>query len=245
MDIYTPLEQAKEEVWKRWSDQALRKEIAAYLGDIPEPFVNEPRSVLDRTIMTPDNEFMHFLKLSSAVQLSPLVFEYLDDKFCSKNPDKLALAKMLFHHGRNKNNEAIINHRTVADCSLYDGKRISDMKTLWGEPFVSFHHRLFPMHEPTVEKFDASAWFHSHGKSAKNYYPKLLSIFICNGVLFEDFITDGSEASFTEEIMIPSFEKVQRYFGFKPFIVPLVPDFGDKYWWCYPDVVEKEIEKHA
>jgi len=45
--------------------------------------------------------------------------------------------------------------------------------------------------------------------------------------------------------MIPSFEKVQRYFGFKPFIVPLVPDFGDKYWWCYPDVIEKEIEKHA
>jgi len=74
-------------------------------------------------------------------------------------------------------------------------------------------------------------------------YSYLLALFVSHGVLFEDFVTDGSEARFTKEIMLPAFEKVQASFGLKPLIVSLVPDLADEYWWCYPECIEAEVAK--
>lgn len=63
--IYVSLEEAKEEIWRRWNDKDLRKKVEDFLGgDIPEPFKKEPRAVLARPITTPDIEHMHFLEMS-------------------------------------------------------------------------------------------------------------------------------------------------------------------------------------
>jgi hypothetical protein len=61
MDIYTPIEEAKEEIWRRWNDPALQKKVPDYLGSIPECFQREPRAVLFRNIASPDIEFHHFV----------------------------------------------------------------------------------------------------------------------------------------------------------------------------------------
>ena len=42
--IYTSLEEAKEEVWRRWNDKELRAKVEESLGgDVPEVFRDEPK----------------------------------------------------------------------------------------------------------------------------------------------------------------------------------------------------------
>lgn len=245
VNLYTPLEEAKEEIWRRWNDETLKKEVEEYIGEIPESLRYEPRTVLVRTIVTPDNEFFHFIEAAKQIEFKPLVFEYINDKFCTKNNDKLRLAKMPFFIGRNKKGDAIIKNHTVLDCAHADGKQCNKVQTLWGEKFVEFHHRLFSFNTTDIEIFDASLWFMTNGKSAKQYYQNFLSLFVCNGILFENFLMDEREGRFTSEVVIPAFEKVQTYFGAKPLIVPAIPEdeIDDIYWWCYPEWVEKEVER--
>ncbi len=60
--IYTPLSVAKEEIWRRWNDKALRKKVEDFLGvNLPEPFKNEPRAVMLRYIATPNFEASFFI----------------------------------------------------------------------------------------------------------------------------------------------------------------------------------------
>jgi uncharacterized protein len=101
--FYTSLEEAKEEIWKRWRDMDLRRKVQDFIGNIPQQMQDAPKAVLDRNIATPNLEFFYFLELSSKTNLSPLVTEYISDKFVTNNVDKLALAKMPFFKGRNEN----------------------------------------------------------------------------------------------------------------------------------------------
>ena len=58
--IYTPLEEAKEEIWRRWNDKALRKKVEEFLGgDIPDLFKKKPCAVLARSVVSPNFELFH------------------------------------------------------------------------------------------------------------------------------------------------------------------------------------------
>lgn len=244
MDIYTPIEAAKEEIWRRWTDASLRERVKEYLnGDIPAVFQVEPMGVLDRNIISPDIEFSSFLELSSIAKIKPLGCEYLEDKFCSCNTDKLGLTKLAFFQGKNKKGEVILSYRTVVDCGHYDGKQFSDIKTLWGEDLVTFHHRILALKGPKINIFDLSSWYKSHGKSAAGYYRNFLALFVCNGILFENFVTDDSESEFADRVVIPAVRELEIKFGLKPLVVPLAPpdEASDKYWWCYPAQIEEEV----
>jgi len=54
IDFYTPIEEAKKEIWERWNNASLRKQVEEYLGGIPKCFISEPRAVLDRNIVSPN-----------------------------------------------------------------------------------------------------------------------------------------------------------------------------------------------
>ncbi|MBF0538628.1 MAG: hypothetical protein HQL03_10295 [Nitrospirae bacterium] len=246
--MYTSLDEAKVEVWERWNNLVLRKRVSDFLGDMPEAFRTEPRAVLDRNIITPNNELTRFLELAKQVQLKPLGWEYLDDKFCTASKDKLALAKMPFFDGRNKKEETILHYRNIVDFYECDGERISAVNTLWSEKLVDFHHRLLSsMKSYTIEVCDASSWYWSYGKTAAAYYTRFLSLFICNGILFENFVTNEEEARFTSNIVQPSLNKIEFYFGIKPLIVPLIPitAIRDRYWYCYPARFEELVKQRT
>lgn len=245
-NIYTTLEEAKEEVWKRWNNEALRREVELFVGDIPEPLRKEPRAWLDRFIATPDNEFLEFLSLADQIELKPLFIESLEDRFYRKNEDKLTLGIMSFlgNGSSDKAGENVRPLRIINDRQAHM-KRFKEIKTLWDEGLIDFHHRLFSLYAPPVEVYDASSWFQAKGPKAKEYYPYLLALFVCHGVLFENFITDVYELAFLEEVAHPALQKVTREFGLKPLIVPLAPEEDVKriYWWCYPDFIEAEVER--
>jgi hypothetical protein len=244
MDIYTPLEEAKEEIWRRWNDKVLREEVAQFLGDIPGVCHSKPRAYLFRNVASPNNECGKFLELARTINLKPIVGEYLDDKFVSMNSDKLSLARMAFFQGWNKNREAIIRHRCVIDCTAFDGISFKEIKTLWGEELIAFLRRLFLLNSLQIELFDISPWVRVNGSSIVNIYQQYLALFICHGVLFEEFITNEAEKVFYNTIVLPAFKKVRMIFGRKPIIVSLTNTRNlstYKYCLCYPGEIEQEV----
>jgi len=224
MNIYTPIEEAKKEIWRRWHDQSLQKKVADYLGPIPECFQQEPRAALFRNIASPDIEYHHFVQQAESIGLNPLGLEYLHDRFCTRNADKICLARLTLFNGRNKNGEAIVSYRKVIDLKASDNLKFYEIATLWGQNLIEFHHELLQKQLPGTEIFDMSNWHHFNGAGAKGYYPYFLSLFMCHGILFENFVTDGVEQVFFENVFKPAFEEVYEIFCIKPLIIPAIAE---------------------
>jgi hypothetical protein len=244
MDIYTTLEEAEEEIRRRWQDKVLRQRVAEYLGgDIPEVFRNEPRAVLFRNIIVFDCEFQKFSELARSLKLKPLGLEYIEDKFCTRSLDKLGLGKMEIFERRDKNGNAITRYEKIVDVKANDNKAISQVQTVWGESLVDFHHSLLSANVDECELYDMSDWIQSHGATAVNYYQKFFALFLCFGVLLENFLTNGEESDFTVNIVGNSFLKVKEQFGIAPLVVSIFSneELKDKICWCYPNCVQESL----
>lgn len=243
-EIYTPLSVAKKEVWRRWNDKAFRKKVEKLLGgDVPKPFKKEPRAVLSRNIMTPNQEFFYFLDLTKSSGLKPIGLEGFEDKFCTKNFDKVSLGKLSFYkHKRGKRDEEK-NIVRVIDMMNSDGKKLCDINTFWGEKLTDFHHRMLSLYDSEIETFDDFEWFSKQNKrnGPHQYYENFLLFFMCHGILFENFHAKGKEEDFTNGIIIDNYKKITDALGCKPLIVPLVPIEDEEcldYWNGY--LIEKK-----
>lgn len=218
---------------------------------VPDQMLKKKRAVLFRQILTSNYESRRFLNLVEASELEPLFYEYYGDKFTSNNDYKHSLGRMFFFKGIGKNGGTQIHSRTVLDFNTANGKKICDLKTLWGESLIDFHHSLFKscfMNLPEEDFFDASAWFKAHGESADKYYELFLSLFVQHAILFEDFMLNEKELSFTKDIFLPAFISVEKKTGKKPLIVSLEPTQIEdaRFWLCHPfdnlEIVDKKLE---
>jgi hypothetical protein len=243
-EIYSSEEEVLNELKKRWNDADLDKKLRAFLGDnIPEPFMIAPRAVISRHISTPDNEFMAFYEKSKKINLRGISFEYPGDKFTTTNHGKACLAKMVFYRGKDKNGNDLTEKKYSIEIGngINENKISKEIKTLWGENFVDFHHRIFKKKYDT-EIFDASDWFIKMGSKAKDYYPYYIALLTIKNVLFEN-IEEGRDDVFFTEIFLPALNYVKEQFNLKPLIMPIIPqdDLSNIYWWCYPENVLGDI----
>jgi len=242
--IYTPLSVAKEEIWRRWNDKELKKKVEDFLGgDIPEVFRKEPMAVLARHIASPNFEFFRFLDFAKILNINPVCLEYSADQFKSENRDKYCLGKLFFCDGVGKKMGEKINATKVIDFDSSEGKKFKDMTTLNGENFISFHHQLLSGSVHNYKKLisDESNWVKNNGEVSEIFYENFLALFICHGIIFENFLRVGKEKFFTETVVVPSFNKIKKIFGVSPLIVPLMPidSEDDLHWRCYPGEVKK------
>jgi len=222
-----------------WNDKELRKKVEEYLGEIPEFFQQEPRAVLFRNIASPDLEFLYWLDMAKTNGLSPLVLTYNDDKFCTRNSDKLGLCRLNIFEKRNKNGDCLMHYKKIVNLKSQDNKKFSEIHTLDGKSLLDFHKKLLMNSDgKDVEVVDMSAWIEKSGGKAVEYYKKFFAFFIYHGILFENFVTDDSESEFEKAVILPAKDEVEKFFGIKPLIVPLAPDPEDVYWWCYPSEIE-------
>lgn len=246
--VYTPLAAAFEELKKRREDEGLEKKILKMLGGgIPEPLQKEPRAVIFRHVATPNYENRRFISLVEGFEeLKPLFWEYYSDKFTSNNECKRTLGKLFFFKGKGKNGGLKIDSTNIIDFNNYNGHPISSIKTLWGQNFIDFHHEFFRscFRDMTDTFFDSSEWFKLNGKTAQGYYKSFLTLFIRNGILFENFLLDEREKSFTENVFMSAFIDIHNELGLKPLIVALEPTNieGNQFWLCYPGENEKYVE---
>lgn len=245
-NFYTPLEEAKEEIWKRWNNKELRKKVEEFLGgDIPEVLKDSPKAYLARHLNTPDKEFFRFIELSKELNLSPVCPELLSDKFSAKNSDKYYLGKLFFYNGKGKKGGDKISTLKIIDFGSSEGKRISDLKTVWGESLVAFHHTILRAAVPKIEgkNPDISFWFAERRRNPNDFYKYFLSLFLCHAVLSESFIVK-EEKSLIENSVLPRFNWLHEKFNIKPLIIRLLPQQkeNDRIWCCHPEFVKKLLQ---
>lgn len=246
-DIYTPLEEAREEIQRRWKDKELKKKVDKFLkGNIPAILQNSPKAMCTLQVATPNWALLHFIDEAKEVGLEALIFEYLEDIFVTTNFDKASMAKMVFFHGRDNHGDMITTSRHIIDLNgKHEKKKIIDITTLWGDNFVDFHHLAFKTFCKDAHICDGSEFYKNMGKCAKEYYPYILALYIRNGILFENYLLNKHEEKFMREVLFPAFKFVEKKFGLKPLIVPIAPqnEADSKYWWCYPEFIKTLIPK--
>lgn len=241
--VYTPLDKAVATLRSRTPGRYATVPV-------PEPLLRGNCAVLSRYVTTPNYEVLRFLKLATSYGLTPILIECPSDKFVGNNASKRALAKMGFYNGCGRKGGRKIEWMKVIDFNTSAGKPFSDIVTAWGESFSAFHRRLFFSEFPDFPPafiFNISDWYFEMGGSPRLYYEPLFSIFLSNGILFETYLFDSAEASFTREIVLPAFCAVKERFGIRPLITPLDPEGqeGDEFWTLYPAHLKKQIKPPA
>ena len=248
IDIYTPLSEAKEEIWRRWNDKELRKKVEEFLNHgILKKFEDAPKAVLSRYIATPNFELLYFLDSARTIDLEPLCFEYYDDKFVGKNDLKYYLCKLYFDMGEGKRGGRKTDCFKVVDFDKLEGKRFSDIRTLENKSLIDFHHDMLSKIDQNInfQTIDFSDWFNKTRNESEYYYLYYLALFLCHGILFENFLVNKEEKDFTENKVLPSFYKLEEMFGVRPLIVPLsyFADEAHQHWQHYPESFKKHIKK--
>jgi len=244
LDFYTPISQIKKELEIRRNNPDLIKKVSEFIYDksILHLFKDSLRAVISRPVATPNVELDYFIDIANHLEMKPLVLEY-PDKFVSRNTDKYHLCKMFFNFikGSRSITRKTVNIVNFNNC---EGKYMKDINTIFGNKILDFHHDILFKAHPGFKKniFDFTDWFKNSRKINKHYYTQYLALFLVHGVLFENFfIDDEDEMKFLEEKFVPSAREIERIFGIKPLIFPIIPfEYErDLHWLSYSEDVEK------
>ena len=232
--VYTSLEDAMDLLKKRSGEPQPTLDVV-----IPKELLDGPKALIFRQLITSNYEIRRFISLIDSIELKPLFWEFYKDKFTSNNEWKHSLGKMCFYEGLGKNHGIKTQSVKVIDFNTYNGKTIESVQTTWGESLVDFHHKLYSerfRELKTTDFIDASGWFKENGSTASGYYSRFLQLFLTNAVLFENFMLDEKEISFTKDVFLPAFIEIYERTGLKPLIVCLEPTDieGDSFWMCHP-----------
>ena len=243
--MYVTPKTARNTLWQRREDLSLRRRTREEIGELPEFLANGPRAVLARHLATPNFEFHIFSARARQVGLGASCPVYLQDRFCTRNPDKLALARPTFYLGQGRKGGVKSRGYEIIDRERWEDQPFGEITTLWQENFAGFHHRLLRRHFPGVEIHDASSWLQRMGGKPSLFWPRFLSLFVCDGILFENFHSEGHETEFTRDIIRPAIRAVESRLGVPPLIVPLLPVAEERqsYWSWYPSVLEEEVRQ--
>jgi hypothetical protein len=247
--VYTPLSDAIRLLNERQKDPELIKKIEKLLNnDIPEPLRKMDKyGISGKQVATPNFDNIWFIKLTKEFGLKAVFFEYFDDKFTSNNDFKHSLGQLLIHNKVDKHGYNIEEKITIIDFNKSNGKKLKDIKTLWGESLINFHKKLFESQSLNINDFifyDESNWLKTHGNTAKNYYKNDMLLYICHGILFENFLLTESEGVFTKDVLLPALQEVMNLVGVKPLIVPIPPmDIeSDSIWYSYNKKIKPYIK---
>src|SRR3989339_13505 len=240
---YFSLDEAREEIKKRWNDVELKKKVEEELGKNFIPFFNssKPRSILFRQLISPDNGFYFFCQESKYIDTKPTIAEYLDDTFVSFNEEKKGYGRLCIND----------KYLDIIDFHASEKMAIKDIVTKTGENLAEFHHNLIKESNIDIDIVNLSKWFKSKKNAGVYYYPFLLH-YVAHGVLFESFILNNeneNEYAFTKNIVLPAIKKIRQKFELDPIIIKMYPSNQTKeedlYWWSYPFNISKKILDYA
>jgi len=246
--VYTSLSDALDLLEKRREDPVLVATINKHLNvKIPQIFKDKKCAIMARQLATPNYENRTFISIAQKNGLDPVFIEYFNDKFTSNNKYKHSLGQLNIKNDISKNNNETVEKIKIVDFSKYDGKKLKDVKTLWGEPLVDFHKNLFKLYDlDNFSFFNELDWYKKNNEKPIDFYVKFFLLVSCYGILFENFLwsKDNSESKFTKEVILPAIEIVENITGVKPIIVPIDPldTETDSFWYEHLPVVKEVIK---
>lgn len=247
--IYTQLDEAIKTLKKRKKDKNLIKKVNKLLNNkIPKVLKEHNCGIMARQLATPNYDSRTFISLTQKNQLKPVFLEYFEDKFTTNNKYKYSLGSLQMDV-KTKRGKKIVEKIKIVDFPKYDGKKIKQVKTLWGEPLIDFHKKLFDLYKiKNVYFLNELDWYRKNkNESPFDFYFNFFTLMTCYGILFENFLITGDkkEKKFTKEIIIPAIEKVYILTGTQPLIVP-VGDLkleNEDFWYYHLPIVKKNINK--
>jgi len=244
--VYTPADEAVKQLELRQGNQAIQEYIHHNLPEgFPAAFAGNKNAIIGRQLATPNFEMMKFFEEAEKLNgFKKTVIVMHQDKFTpGNNQTKYHLGKLVFSNEHNwqhcNNTKSIMS----VDFNTNAGKKFSEVSTVWGQGLVEFHKELLeisPLGQEGSNKlhqFEGSDWLKTLGNNAKEYYPKLLALFLQNGILFENFLLkEKGESAFTKEVFLTAFIHIIKETGFKPLIVSFLPleTEGSNFWNYYP-----------
>ncbi len=250
--FHTEPRMALWELAQRRKESGLKEKVRQTLGSTAETILKkfiQPRAVLFRQVATPTHEIIRFLRLAKHMKLKPLILEYHGDKFVSSdNRYKRSLGKMPIYEHTGSDGRDMVRYETVCDFNTSTGKPFTDIQCLHGESLIAFHHRLFRAItglNPKTHCVDATHWFDANGRKAVDYYEHLLTLFVRDGILFENYFTTKSEGPFVTESVLPAFKRIQQTYGYSPLIVRLLPSNEELrlFWDAYTKKVRSALAR--
>jgi hypothetical protein len=220
--MYLSLFEAIEELERRQRNVALVEKVNNFLGNCPIPN-GKMYGFLGRHIASARLEDLQFEKRCKEVGLDPLFLEYTEDIFYSINPSKTRLVRLYIFNGYGKRggpNISRIDLLGTRNLNRFNGLPLSQIKTMYGESLISFHHRTRDFVGLKGNILDLSLWLKSIGP-AKVYYTYYFAACITRGILFESFESFGFPdlEKFKQEVVIPAWNEVLKNFGVAPLIV--------------------------
>jgi hypothetical protein len=246
--VYTPLSDAVRLLNERQKDPVLMARVKKLLnGNIPEIFLGKKCGVMARQIATPNFDSRTFLSLARDNNLHPVFLEYFGDKFVSNNKYKHSLGQLQVQDKIDKNGNECIEKITIIDFNKSNGKKLKDIKTLWGESLIDFHKRLFDLYKLKDFSFlEETSWYKKGDEKPVDFYVNFFLLVTCFGILFENFLIDGDEieVDFTNNVVLPALKKVVDLTGVKPLVVP-VGDLEletEDFWYYHLPIVKKAIK---
>ncbi|MBU0721915.1 hypothetical protein KKA93_00445 [Patescibacteria group bacterium] len=246
--IYTPIFEARQLLEKRRKNPEFMAKIEKLLkGNIPALLKNKKCGIMARQLATPNLENRMFISLANGNGLHPVFLEYFDDKFTSNNKYKHSLGQLHIQNKVGKDGKKCIKNINVINFNKYDGKKLKEVKTLWGESLVDFHKKLFDAYDlKGFSFFNENDWYEKKDEKSIDFYTNFFLLITCFGILFENFLSskDDAETEFTKEVVLPALEKVINLTGVKPLIVSLEPlDLeANNFWYYHLPVIENYIK---
>lgn len=248
--LYTPLQAALAESEKRAENKDLQEYLTKHLPHgIPEVLNSDHKNiVIFRHIASPNYETCRFLSIADGLDRTHRahIFQYTKDKFNDRNQGKYYLSKLRLHKGYDKNRAEIFEKIGLIDFVQNANVPIHEVKTKWGEGLVDLHHAMFDERFPmfSKSKHDVSDWLHKYGQTAREYYKPFLLLFMRNGILFDNFLTNEAERTFTEMMILPLINEIESESGYKPLIVSLDPSELEEelFWLSYPAEVKRHFQ---
>ncbi len=237
--IYTPVLDAMRIHEERKNDPRIQKYLEKIgIQDLPPPLSEGNKFVLFRNVANLNYETLRFMILTEPLDnWQPVILEYLGDRFSNRNQNKLYLGKISLYKGEDKNRQSIFQNKVLIDINKSNQQTIDEVYTLSGQSLIEFHHNKFLERFSFMENgiYDMSEWLRRHGPAAKDYYKKVLALFLQNAVMFENFFPGDDESFFTTNIVLPALMEIEKEIGLKPLIVALSPtDIEEsKFWLSY------------
>lgn len=225
-NFYSTFNEINSQLESRKKDKVLFKKVLDYIGEDFPSFIdqNTQYAFFVRTIHTPNIEH-HFVEdILKEFNIQALFCNYTSGKLVMKNKEKYNLVKMSFLEGFNRNKELICSKKSIVNANKTEGKPLKDIMVNQQESLIDFHTNLFRELGQSHVFVDISDWFDKIRNSNDGYYAKFLALFICHGVLIDNYLlTDESEYNFFMKKVWPSFKFIEEKFGCKPLVFPALP----------------------
>ncbi len=249
--VYTPLSEALRLLEERKKDPDLVKKVKKLLNNkIPKVCKDRKCGIMARQLATPNHENRVFISLAQDNDLHPFFLEYFDDKFTSNNKYKHSLGQLHIQNKRDRNGDECVEKISVIDFNKANGKKLKEIKTLWGEPLIDFHKNLFDLYGLEGFSFieEEKDWYKKKGdETPLDFYINFFLLLTCYGILFENFLIEKNddESEFTKEIILPALDEVVRLTGVKPLIVPIgaLELENEDFWYHHLSIIKNNIKK--